>query len=38
MTTNSAVKRKLASVLSNCSECFEELVMSFIFLHDQLNY
>ena len=38
--TNSAVNRNLASVINNwndSSNCFYELVKSYIFLHDQYD-
>ena len=40
-TTNSAVNRNLANVIKNWNDsckCFYELIMSYIFLPDQMSY
>ena len=40
-TTNCAENRNLASVINNwndSSKCFYELIMSYLFLHDQISY
>ena len=40
-TANSAVNRNLASVIKNWNDsckCFYELIMSYIFLPDQMSY